>query len=236
MLAVWRDEQQVERARANAQARQQCRRGGASVLTIGNVQPDPVLPRGATQQVGDGTVHAPFDRRRRPATSPAIWEQGELVDGSHGEKTRGHLPSSGGAPRTNWIQKYNCFAIETTGRADEHHRYPREPAPGSRRVPEPVRDDRGRWLKGTPATNPGGFSKAQRAALLDVREAAKEYTPSALKTLANIMNNDKAPPSARVQAASVLLDRGWGKPTQPVSSDPDGPLIVEIIQRVREPK
>ena len=125
MLAVWRDEQQVERARANAQARQQCRRGGASVLTIGNVQPDPVLPRGATQQVGDGTVHAPLDRRRRPAAT--TWErQRELVGGSHGEKTRGHLPSSGGAPRTNWIQKYNCFAIETTGRADEHHRYPRE--------------------------------------------------------------------------------------------------------------
>ena len=78
-----------------------------------------------SQQVDDGTVHAPLDRRRRPATS-AIWErQRELVGGSHGEKTRGHLPSSGGAPRTNWIQKYNCFAIETTGRADEHHRYPR---------------------------------------------------------------------------------------------------------------
>ena len=115
MLAVWRDEQQVERARANAQARQQCRRGGASVLTIGNVQPDPVLPRGATQQVGDGTVHAPFDRRRRPAAT--TWErQRELVGCSHGEKTRGHLPLSGGAPRTNWVQKYNCFAIETTGR------------------------------------------------------------------------------------------------------------------------
>ena len=78
--------------------------------------------------------------------------------------------------------------------------------------------------------------RRERAALLDVREAAKKYTPQALKTLANIMNNENAPPSARVQAASVLLDRAWGKPMQPVASDPDGPLIVEIIQRVREPK
>ena len=102
--------------------------------------------------------------------------------------------------------------------------------------PEPVRDDRGRWVKGTPATNPGGYSKAARAAHQDVREAAKKYTPAALKTLANIMNNEKAPPSARVQAAALLLDRAWGKCVQPVSSDPDSPLIVEIIQRVREPK
>ena len=42
--------------------------------------------------------------------------------------------------------------------------------------------------------------------------------------------------TARVKAAEILLDRGWGRPVQPVASDPDGPLIVEIIQRVREPK
>jgi hypothetical protein len=49
------------------------------------------------------------------------------------------------------------------------------------------------------------------ASCRDVREAARQYTPQALKTLINVMENPKAPSSARVQAASVLLDRGWGK-------------------------
>jgi hypothetical protein len=48
--------------------------------------------------------------------------------------------------------------------------------------------------------------------------------------------NEGVPPAVQVQAAAILLDRGWGKPTQPVASDPDGPLIVEVIHRVRENK
>ena len=111
-----------------------------------------------------------------------------------------------------------------------------ESLPREGEVPEPVRDERGHWVKGTPSPNLSGLSKAQRAALLDVREAAKKYTPQALKTLFNIMNNEKAPPGARVQAALGLLDRAWGKPMQPVSGDSNTPLVVEIIQRVREPK
>ena len=31
------------------------------------------------------------------------------------------------------------------------------------------------------------------------------------------MHDDKAPPAARVAAANALLDRGYGKPTQPIS-------------------
>ena len=111
-----------------------------------------------------------------------------------------------------------------------------ESLPREGEVPEPVRDDRGKWAKGATSPNPGGYSKADRLAHQNVREAAKKYTPQALMTLANIMNNEKAPPSARVQAAALLLDRAWGKCVQPVSSDPDSPLVVEIIQRVREPK
>jgi hypothetical protein len=35
-----------------------------------------------------------------------------------------------------------------------------------------------------------------------------------------------------VSAANHLLDRGWGKPTQPVSGDPDNPLVHVIERRV----
>ena len=39
----------------------------------------------------------------------------------------------------------------------------------------------------------------------------------AINTLVVIMNNEKAPPAARVAAANALLDRGYSKPTQPIS-------------------
>lgn len=44
------------------------------------------------------------------------------------------------------------------------------------------------------------------------------------------MSQPKAPAAARVSAAQVLLDRGWGKATQPISGDEDNPL--RIIQRI----
>ena len=37
-------------------------------------------------------------------------------------------------------------------------------------------------------------------------------------------------------AAEALLNRSWGKPAQPIAGDSNEPLVVEIIQRVREPK
>ena len=50
----------------------------------------------------------------------------------------------------------------------------------------------------------------------DVKAAARELTPQALATLECVMANAKAPPAARVGAATALLDRGWGKPGQGV--------------------
>jgi hypothetical protein len=61
--------------------------------------------------------------------------------------------------------------------------------------------------------NPGGRPKV----LGDVQELAREQSPQAINTLAEIMNNEKTPPAARVAAANALLDRGYGKPTQPIS-------------------
>jgi len=47
------------------------------------------------------------------------------------------------------------------------------------------------------------------------------------------MNQPEAPAAARVSAASVLLDRGWGKPTQPISGDDESdPIRFEVIKRM----
>lgn len=62
--------------------------------------------------------------------------------------------------------------------------------------------------------NPGGLKRKGRAELAAL---AREYTEDAIKTLADICTDAEAPAAARVTAASALLDRGWGKPTQEVN-------------------
>jgi hypothetical protein len=67
-----------------------------------------------------------------------------------------------------------------------------------------------------------------------LRSLARGHTELCIKVLAGIAQNGESE-SARVTAAAHLLDRGWGKPTQPVKSDEDGgPLIVNIVHRTRE--
>jgi|SRR6185437_2226536 len=60
--------------------------------------------------------------------------------------------------------------------------------------------------------NPGGRPKALR----EVEEVARQHTPMAIRTLADIAKDSEAPPAARVSAASTLLDRAWGKPAQTI--------------------
>lgn len=69
-------------------------------------------------------------------------------------------------------------------------------------------------------------------ATADLRSLARSHTDTAVRTLASIMNMADAPPAARVGAASALLDRGWGKPTQPHSGDEDGPPIALRIEQI----
>jgi hypothetical protein len=52
-----------------------------------------------------------------------------------------------------------------------------------------------------------------------IRSLARSHTETAVNVLAGIMQQKDAPPSARVAAANALLDRGWGKPTQPIAGD-----------------
>ncbi len=89
----------------------------------------------------------------------------------------------------------------------------------------------GRPFKKGQSGNPGGRPKA----IAEVRALAREQTDKAVKTLISIMDNSKAADAARAAAANSLLDRGWGRPAQVVSGDPENPhkLIVEIIDPTR---
>jgi hypothetical protein len=53
----------------------------------------------------------------------------------------------------------------------------------------------------------------------DVKTAARKLTPEALGTLQEVMEDKKAPPAARVSAATAILDRGWGRPKQTIEAE-----------------
>ena len=52
----------------------------------------------------------------------------------------------------------------------------------------------------------------------------------ALRTLVNVARQPKCSPSARVAAAGILLDRGWGKAEQTHSGDSNGEIKITIRQ------
>ena len=67
-------------------------------------------------------------------------------------------------------------------------------------------------------------------AAADIRSLARSHAPGAIKVLAGIMNEKKAPAAARVKAAEALIDRGFGKPKQTIEAD--GKLMLEHIERI----
>ena len=69
-------------------------------------------------------------------------------------------------------------------------------------------------------------------ALADIRSLARSHTALAIKTLTSIAAQPKANPSARVSAACALLDRGWGKPTQPIAGDESADPIQMIVRKI----
>lgn len=93
--------------------------------------------------------------------------------------------------------------------------------PTAKKVKSPGRgskpgERRGGRVKGVP-------NKATRT----LKELAREYTPQALKTLAQIMVASESD-AARVAAANAILDRGYGKPSTVLTGDEDGGAIKTV--------
>lgn len=55
----------------------------------------------------------------------------------------------------------------------------------------------------------------------DIKALAQLYGADAIDALADIMKSEKNPPAARVAAARELLDRAFGKASQPVGQAAD---------------
>jgi hypothetical protein len=70
-----------------------------------------------------------------------------------------------------------------------------------------------------------------------LRSLARGHTELCIKVLAGIVSQEAVPPAARVSAAGILLDRGWGKPEQAHTGELGGDLRVtirQIIERAGE--
>src|SRR5262245_10820103 len=85
-----------------------------------------------------------------------------------------------------------------------------------------------RWTKGMASPNPLGRPR-QPKTVKEVKELAKEHTQLALKTLAAVCGNPKAPPAARVAASEALLSRAWGKPSGDFEGLGEG-LTIQIVK------
>ena len=69
--------------------------------------------------------------------------------------------------------------------------------------------------------------------ITEIRSLARGHTRAALNVLVGVMRNKDATPAARVSAANAILDRGWGKATQPLANGDDGALeLIHRIERV----
>ena len=79
-----------------------------------------------------------------------------------------------------------------------------------------------KFVKGQ-SGNPGG-----RPSDHALRDAARGQTEQAIKTLVTIMNNPKSPAASRITAASALLDRGYGKPTQSLDVSGEAPMLNSL--------
>ncbi len=66
-----------------------------------------------------------------------------------------------------------------------------------------------------------------------IASLARSYTDTAIKTLAGIMMEQTSPPMARIVAAKVLLDRGWGKPKEMHHSEVnDNKTLLKVVKEI----
>jgi hypothetical protein len=70
----------------------------------------------------------------------------------------------------------------------------------------------------------GRVAGTPNKATQDIKAAARIHGPNALKVLSSLMLSAESE-QARIAAAKEILDRAYGKATQPVGEDPTMPFV-----------
>jgi hypothetical protein len=79
------------------------------------------------------------------------------------------------------------------------------------------------FVKGT-SGNPGGRLKIPE----EVRALARDYTERCIHKAAEFIDHEDA--NVSLKAITILLERAWGKPTQPIDGDGDGGAIKQLVE------
>jgi hypothetical protein len=80
--------------------------------------------------------------------------------------------------------------------------------------------------------NPGGRPRKIAA----VQALARQHTVKAIKQLVDCIGDAKASRSERNKASEILLNRGWGAPTQPVDLNGKVGVTVRIVEFRESPE
>ena len=94
---------------------------------------------------------------------------------------------------------------------------------------------RGKPSKGRTGPGARGAKRwhGQRLSPTSVGSLAREYTEEAIKTLAAVMRDRDTPAMSKVAAAKVLLDRGWGKPSETHRLEMNGERpLMKVINEI----
>ena len=172
-----------------------------------------------------GTLPHPTDRASRSATCPH-WSP------SRRRRARtGRLPPAGSASahlqprRRRGAAWWTCRRTRRTLPHRVLINYPRQIKPGREgRTPgmETTAKRRGgrRPGAGRPKGSRNKATLAREVAGRTLTELAREATTAAVDTLRDVMTDPAVPGSARVAAATALLDRAYGRPAQRVEAPP----------------
>ena len=87
---------------------------------------------------------------------------------------------------------------------------------------------------GRPAGSRNRSTLAREAGAVTLAELARESTADAIMALREVMLDSEAPASARISAATALLDRAYGRPSPRAELDNDpGPPDAGTLRLIR---
>ena len=87
-----------------------------------------------------------------------------------------------------------------------------------------IRNEAGRFQKGV-SGNPNGRAKIPD----DVREMLKAACPKAIKILLDMVDDPKTKPDLRVKCIEIVMDRVYGRATQPIDNNITSNTIPQNI-------